>query len=505
MTVFSFIKQQLLRVPAIVYYCLLFAAKAALEVKNFSLSPDISHQLHSVANLGKGHGISIVHWTDAGISYYKYSYNAAGLALVLSPINFILSNTLYSVISLSFLCTLLFCLFLRKTIILIEVDNYLERLIILFFVVAISPFVYDWPADNLATIISLWGIYFSIKHIILKQEKYLFISCLLFAFAYLVKYSFFPLLFFPLLANFTLYHKFSKQNFFLWSRCVTTAICAGCIAFLINYAFVGTRTEEVRPIAKIYPQHLLKSDGMLFHFGNYDYTIEKKLNAYLKSPSPVVVAEKSMTVLLISVFLFILIRRLKQAERKEGSTLVLIAALTSLFLLYSLLAGLSIVSPLVLIDGKPWTYVENTRYYSPAVIMCILATMIIAYRKLPSWLAGGLLIIFLLLNTLSFRSLLKVGNFGSDFFTYSRLQQKIQAIRLAQSPRSVVFYDTSLKNTNDYYVLLATGVKVVPKGPVSEYRRHEAGYDCYELVRRPDSSSSLLIKNAATKIATKTK
>ena len=163
------IKKLMLKIDILYYYLSLIISKIIIEYKNFSLSPDISQQLHSLYNFTHGKGITSGFFNTGKIEFIKYNYNSSGLAILLFPIDLVVNNTIVSVFILCIINVLFFVFFLRKINQLLRLDSWLERIVVVFFIFTVSPFVYHWPADALAMTCCLWGFYFSIKHTLSKK------------------------------------------------------------------------------------------------------------------------------------------------------------------------------------------------------------------------------------------------------------------------------------------------------------------------------------------------
>lgn len=433
-------------------------SKIILEYKNFSLSPDIAHQLHSLYNFTNGNGISIGILNSDKISFYLYNYNSSGLALLLFPINLIIKNTIVSAFILNIFNVLAFALWLSKMNGLLKVDGYLEKLIIIFFIFIVSPFVYHWPSDSLAMTMCLWGVYFTLKNSISRKNVDFITSVFFMSLAYLIKYSFFPFLAFPILFFLFMHGGLRKEKLLPLAKALFVTACFGILFFGINYYFVGQRTEDAIFTGKIYLQNLLKTDGFLFHLGNYEYFIQNIFTNNFNINFQFIFLSRIVTVTIIFILLYNIIKKSTRNHESNSLRLIMTSTFLAIALIFTFLGLLSLINPSILIDNQLWTFVENTRYYSPVIILGYLFVLLYLFKNVNHRIFYTIFLTILFINFLSFRSLILVGNFGNDFSKYRTLQSRYEQQHILSQPDKVIYYTDSVKNTPEYFTLLASGM-----------------------------------------------
>lgn len=444
------------------YYCLLlFFAKVYLEVVSFTLSPDISNQLNSLYNLSHGRGIVITAFRDNAVHFQLYNGSASGLVLFLLPINLLIHNTIISTFILDITGLLFFVVFLYKFMALLKIDTRLQKLILFFFAVVQSPFVYQWSSDLLSMVLCLWGIYFIVKNLQTKKWGDLLPAFLFLGLSYLVRYAYLPLLFAPFLINLCVHFKFDKTNAIKLSKILALTFITGIIIFLLNYWMVGQRVEELKTDGKIHFEHLAKIDGFLFHIGHY----ELRLDQLLGGGNRFLLIAQVLTFITFVYFGFKILVAKKLNENKKVNPIIPMITGVVTFLTLSFLILLSLMNP------SPsywpgWTYTVDTRYYSVSIIMAYFFILIYLFYFRARWLFATLASVILLLNILAFRSLITGGKYGENLSEYLKTQSSFKNNNLLSDSvrKPVVVYEPATVFSKELYTLTSLGyVYVIDK------------------------------------------
>ena len=428
-------------------------------IKNFSIHWDISVQLHTLTNFLDGKGISLTVLDSQGLGNSLYTYHSSGLVLILSPIYFVFKNVLISLLILNVGCELLLLLLILKTIKALHLPRWKSTIALFFMAFTMSPFAVGFSADILATVFCLWGIFYFVSYQNKRSNGKLLIGIFLLSLSYLVKYSFLPFTLFPLVYKLCSERFILKNKLFDYVKIACVILCCLTAIYFVNISFVGLGTKTTFNIGdEIYFNNLRKFDGFLFHFGNFDYYIDNLIGPL--SGSKLTFRNCSLTISI--TFLIILtiefINFLKGRSSRYFQHEILVSTVSLTMLIIGFLLSLSLVIPPNL-EYINWTYVQETRYYSPIIISFNL--FMVLYFTKGKIIYGKMLFLLLifLINVAAFRSLIIGGNFGDDFFKVKE-EQRILLNKLMpkyNNASTVIIYSESEKNTKDFYILRANG------------------------------------------------
>jgi hypothetical protein len=460
----------------LIFILFYLVSKFILEFKNFSLSPDISAQLASLHNFSNGNGFTIAFFENGVLTYSLYNYNSVGLSLILYPLNLVLNNTILSAFTINLISQVFFIWFLVKLLDILVINNATQSKTILIFAFIQSPYVYHWPADALAMVTALWCVYFTLAGAIKRKDIFYTIAISLAGLSYLIKYSYLPFLFFPF-CYYLMECVLSKNvNWNFLKRLLIYTFISGFCFYLTNFNIVGQRAGDVNLSGNIYLKNLLSTDGFLFHIGIYEHVIENSFGPELSFTT----ISKIITfgILTICVFNFI---KIHKNELKILDQKLLQALLLCSFLFLGFLMSLSISNPYIIIDNKPWTYVENTRYYSPVIILGLLFMSLLFLKYFYNHTYKILFGFFLLLNILSYRSLIICGNYGRDLSTYLEIQKNLKSIRNLDTEKAIIYYEPNTIHDDYFYLLRSSGFVLVCDSVKDSKNYHLKGYYSFKL------------------------
>jgi len=480
------------------YFLLLIIAKLLLVYKHFTiLDPDVADQLNSLYNFMHGKGISIADFHDNIVHFSPYNYNASGLVLFLLPLNLLLHNNIMSVFVLDIIELLFFVLFLYKFMALLQVEVRLQKMILLFFAVVQSPFVYNWPADSLSMVLCLWGFYFTLKNLYTNKTSDTIAGLLFIGLSYLVKYAYFPYFFFPFLINVFNNSSLKKENVVKLLKLAALTALAGIVMFLVNYLLVGQRVQDLKPDGHIHFKNLRYIDGFLFHLGDY----ETRMGKLLHGPNRFFLISQVISFFALLFFTIKIIACHKKAPLKFNKFIALSAGV-SVFLILAFLSMLSLLNTPVFFGpyapgGHGWTYVIETRYYSPAIILAYLFIIIYLFYYCKRWIFISLFVLIGVINIAAFRSLILTGTFGEDLGTNLKLQAAFNRNVYLSDPakKPVVLYDSTTSSTQEWLMLQSMGYiyLVDNAGFKAPLRSNEADNFIY-LALRTDSNNNVILE-----------
>jgi hypothetical protein len=479
------------------YFLLLIIAKLLLAYRHFTiLDPDVADQLNSLYNFMNGKGISIANFHDNIVHFSSYNYNASGLVLFLLPLNLLFHNNITSVFVLDIIEMLFFVLFLYKFMVLLQVEVRLQKMILLFFAIVQSPFVYNWPADSLSMVLCLWGFYFSIKNQYTHKTGDSIAGLLFIGLSYLVKYAYFPYFFFPFLINACANSTLKKENIIKLLKLAGLTALAGIAMFLINYSLVGQRVQDLKPDGHIHFKNLRYIDGFLFHLGDY----ETRMGKLLHGPNRFFVISQVISFFALLFFTIKMIACHKKTPLKFNK-LIAVSAGVSIFLILAFLSMLSLLNTPVYFGpyapgGHGWTYVIETRYYSPAIILAYLFIIIYLFYYCKRWIFISLLVLIGIMNLAAFRSLILTGTYGQDLATNLKMEAAFKNNPYLSDPvkKPVVVCDSIAVSTPECLMLQSMGnVYLVNKVEFNQPIELDTANFIY-LALRTDSNSNVVLE-----------
>ena len=433
--------------------------RVLFTLKTFTLSPDISTQLHTLVNFSNGKGITVNVFENGVITAKPYSAHAPGLVLFLYLANTMTGDVITSAYTVSLFSDLFICLF-----VFIASGYFFESVkyrmfLVLTTALTVSPFYTCWPADYLATAWAVWSVYFLLLYNQKSKFVYFILSSFFCTISYFVKYSFFPFLAAPFL--FVLYRQHIRGR--IYSKDSILALFISILLYLIcsftNYLLIGKPAQTVAVDYGFYPENLLQFDSFLFHIGNYEIKVNRIIENISNNLLNWQLISGVLTVLSLLYLINKFIKIYKVKDINSIRNILIVILLIYIVLIVFFLCIMSLVSPAILIDDN-WTYVKTTRYYAPVIVLfniTLLYTLIHYKKKL---LAYTIISLFTILHMLSFRSVLKVGNFGQDYFAYKGLESRILNTSINRnSDKTFVVLFKGIEKFNDvYYVLNASGI-----------------------------------------------
>ena len=278
--------------------------------------------------------------------------------------------------------------------------------------VSFAPWEYAGTTDLIAAGLLFVGIWFWTK----SEEEPIGIQGLG-AFAFLglaafMRYAYYAYLIFPFAFS-TVIHISAKKNGRLWeNKSISTALQGGIFTFLPLYLLQKSLVagssyfdlvHEPDTSRWIYPEHLLHTENFLMKA--FWYISTDKI-AYLTGANPTLLAGLAwICSLFILVYLAINLRYncLSPREKRWLLSFGLISFLTLV-----LLVNLSLTKSPQYWGGKKWTYVQESRYYLPIMLLLILAWGIISRKGLlrtPArrlyWMLTFILMLYMGVHTLS--------------------------------------------------------------------------------------------------------
>jgi hypothetical protein len=433
-----------------------------ISIKTFSLSPDISTQLHTLVNFTGGKGVTVNVFDNGKIVPFSYRAHAPGLVLFLYLFHFFLNDVILSALLLSITSDVLLILFVFVFGPLLNLSILKQTILYLVCAFIVSPFSTFWPADYLATSFVAWGVYFLFLFSNCNRFKHLLLSVILCTLAYFVKYSFLPFLGLPFL--YLLINQLIERRIEIKILLKSSALTILFFIFIsfITKILIGKAVQVIDTEYGFYPMNLLKFDSFLFHFGTYDYRIDSFLLKISNGFVNFRLVSILMTLLAV-LFLILKFRSIFKLKRSISANDYLITLmLTLLILIVPFLTILSLISAPIKFDDN-WTYVQTTRYYGPVILLfnfMLIYNLLIISKK---YLGYALLFIFTILHVLAFRSFGINGQYGNDYFTYKQIESILlqEGLFNKLGNETIVIYNGVEKFNSAYYVLNAKGITTV--------------------------------------------
>lgn len=488
-----------LRIPNYVFYFFFFCSLIILEYFNFHLSPDTSIQLHTLKNFVSGHGITLTTLDNNGAIIYKScSLWPAGLVLFLSPIYLITKSTVTCFFILKIITFIFFLLFLSKYLNYLKLKDHQKKFIILFFCISISPFVDFFASDMLATTLCMWSFYFYIKYLDDERITHLLLSVFLVALCYFIKYSFLPFLIYPAVA-FVFKEKrniFKKVNRFI--LIILFSIAAGLLFYYLNKLLVGPAQMSSRFDAFNGNPHwiqLTHMDGFLFSFGIYEWFFQNLIKNHLD----INIQFNWLSILVTFYFCWLFLKTFfKRAKFPNENRLVnsINISLSAGAMIIGFLCFLTINNPGQTWTNPYWTFVEETRYYGPVIIIGLINVLILFLIKKKGSLIHIIVPLMIVLNLFAYRTVSQSGFWGNNYKSYLLMKSNIskQIPANETSNIAVVYFDKETKNSSYYYYLQANGIILIEKNKINLINENKS-FNNYILEKDSNNSFRILKQN----------
>ncbi len=449
------------KIPNQFFYGFLFISLVALDYFNFHPALDISTQQQMVINFVDGHGMSVSRIDYGNNLFYEVvSYWAPGLVMFMVPFYCLTRSTLFSIVCIKLISLVFFILFLARFLNYLGITDLKKKIVILFLSFSVAPFIHFYPSDILATVICLWGFYYFIKYQVAERKTDMVFSVLLLALGYFIKYSFLPFLLYPAAAYFLQHGKkvWLRRKQFLFI--VAISVVAILITYALNLYFVGKTSQDTSMDAlqgKAHWEQLSQFSGFLFTSNpGFEQALYDLVNYYIISRVRFSFVSIGVTVYFFGLFIYYFFSGKKQVVNTPFRH-SLNASLAAGALIVFFLAFLTINVPGQTWKQPYWTFVEETRYYGPVIIIGLINALVIMLQKkklaLLHLVIGGMFV----LNIAAFIYSINNGFYKSNFGTYLHAK-KMADITLRNAGAGqipVVYFDRFTKKSELYNYLLA--------------------------------------------------
>ncbi len=407
----------------------------------FSIGEDISTQLYATTNFVKGKGISVneVFANDLGDSVSRLLTNwPIGYTLFLGPIYKMTDDILLSAMILDLLFIALFIFLFYQLLKQVQVSEKAIKLALLFLAISSTPLLYTTRTGVLAICFLMIAILHFLKLNESESTKWssVILNGMLFSVPILFRYSYtpfvaMPILFFGMRWLLTKEVKFIKHAFVSLIVIGLTVLGISCI----QYAMVGERT------------YLASSTGFGFHFSNLIYFKEFLFKGlFFVQPIIELAGDKDFVIklgfkifgILFSTIMLIklLITAFKTRFEKNGNFELL--AIIIITLNIALLVFLSLKYSNYHLTTYPWTFVQETRYFLPSIIL-LLVFMFRNYST--SWIQIFLKVAVGFAGILFIAGILRIAIAGPTNNFYSKRYKDLNIIKkqLSELNEPVVF------------------------------------------------------------------
>lgn len=497
--IFNTAKALLLRIPDNGLYVLLLFSLIVIEYFNFHLCPDVGIQLHTLKNFVSGHGITLTGIDKNNLIVYEpVSLWPAGFVILLSPVYLITKAAIITTLVGKFIAFIFYILFLAKYMQHLQLEKLHKKIIILFCIFSVSPFIHFYPADAMATVLCLWGFYFNLSYQQNEKKGWLLASIFLMALSYFVKYSFLPFLFYPL-AAFVLKERttvFKKPAQFATIFFVTLA--AGFIFYQLNILLVGKTALGMGFDAfkgNAHWNQLSHANGFLFGFGVvYEWAYQN----FLRDHFGLHIRFNLLAIFVTACFyLFFISAFLKKKMQVANSPFInsINISLSAGGLICFFLYFLSINNPGQTWMTPYWTFVEESRYYGPVIVIGLLNILILLLQK-KKVLAYLIIAGFCIINICAYDYAVHHGFWGINADTYFKMRKALPPLADGNQVLGlpIVYFDEAAKKSDEYYYLLSQGIILVEKSQYSFFKNNDQKYTPYFLKR--DAADAVKLSSA---------
>jgi len=341
------------------------------------LNIDKAIQLAATYNFLNGHGIllSTVFTSDLNqICYVPFSGWPPGFTFWILP--FTILNNNFHTVSVIADCFFMLILFVGVYKLLRSLFNERAKeyfsLFCLLNMFSFSPFYYFTSTDRYAVTFFIFALYFFVQLIQNKNNNRLnsLLTALFIFLAALTRFAYLPMtIFLPLSIIFIGKFKKDKQLIKngLASLVLAFVLSASLYAFQKLYYGNGTYLEQAK--FALHFENLLQFDPILFKTFFFTETFESQISKGSSLSSALITFKLLFTFTLLFHFLYGLFQR---AKKNSHDILFYfdIVSLIALSITIGTLVLLSIVSPATHFNGNlSWTYVEESRYYAPVILI----------------------------------------------------------------------------------------------------------------------------------------
>lgn len=449
------------------FYILLFCSLLLLEYSTFYLNPDTSIQLHTLKNFTSGHGIALTSLDVNNIVVYKpCSLWPAGLVIFMTPIYLLTGSAVTSLLILKFTSYFFFILFLSRLFTYLKLKDFQKKFILVFFIISVAPFVMFNVSDTLATTICLWGFYFYLQYLDDDSKKNLVIGIGLLGLSFFVKTSFLPFLVFPALAYILKMKSGIFRTLKQFTLIIVLTIFTAVGFYFLNKSLVGP-AQLVSTFDALHGNphwsQLSRMDGFLFTFGIYEWVFQN----LIKNLFAIKFDFNWLSLVVTIYFYYVLVKYFFRKDKTPCNSHFnnsINISLSASALIIGFLSLLTINNPGQTWVKPYWTFVEETRYYGPVIIIGLINILILFTIKKKGILLHILVPLMMVFNLYAYRATIQMGFWGDNYKTYALTKQNVSKYLTEESNSKkdvVVYYDIDTKNSTYYFYLQAIGTILI--------------------------------------------
>lgn len=485
--------------PKYIFYLLLFISLMVINYFYFTLVPDISTQLNTLVNFVNGHGITTA-TLDANnvLQYVQCSKWPAGFVLFMAPLYLVTQSAIGSVLILNACCYIFYIFFLDKYLKYLRINSLKQKFIIFFLTISVAPFIYFHTPDMLATVIALWAFYFNCKYLDQGDKQNLVLSILLLGFCYFIKYSFLPFVFSPLI-SFILKEKIRffkriKEFFLIFLLSLTTVT----FFYFLNKGLVGQNDVGFATTfdllsRKAHWNQLSHFNGFLFTFGIYEWVVENLFRDHFNLNIQFNWISIVVTTYFYFLFLKAYLKKVWVYNRPFYNSINI--SLSAGGLIIAFLTFLTLNNPGQTWTTPYWTFVEETRYYGPVIIIGLINILIIFLNEKKGIIIHILVPLMIVFNLFAYRSAIQLGFWGNNFSSYKRSKEEVYS-EVRKSSKPLVFYfETEMYNTTPFLILQSEGETLVKNDTLFDTKENQNKYNLFLLKKDTINSFNIINVN----------
>jgi hypothetical protein len=268
---------------------------------------------------------------------------------------------------------------------------------------------------------------------------------------------FYPLISFLLKERNNLF-KIYKKCLFILLFTLTLLI----LVYLLNLSLVGEKENNLAThfdlfTGKAHWNQLSHFDGFLFTFGIYEWVFEN----FLKNHFTLNIQFNWISILVTFYFYFLIIKTFFKSPKKNSIPFsnFLNTFLVSSFLITTFLVFLTLNNPGQTWMKPYWTFVQESRYYGPVIVVGLIIILLIFFNEKKGKLIHILVPLIIVFNVYAWRTVKSSGFWGNNYESYVKNKNELnERIKYCiGNEGAIFFYEPNMKYSMPFLILLSEG------------------------------------------------
>jgi len=219
-------------------------------------------------------------------------------------------------------------------------------------------------------------------------------------------------------------------------------------------------------------------DGFLFTFGIYEWVFEN----FLKDHVSLNIQFNWLSIIVTVYFYYLILKMFFRASERHSQPIsnFLNTFLVASFLIVSFLIFLTLNNPGQTWVKPYWTFVEETRYYGPVIVIGLIIILLIFLNEKKGKLIHILIPLMLVFNVYAWRTVKSSGFWGNNYESYIKNKKELNDhIGYSGKKNTIFFYTPNMKNSMPFLILQSEGQILLSSN--SEFNKNQLKKD-YKLV-----------------------